>query len=89
MEVRVEKLCKDFDGTPVLRDVTFTAGAGVTCIMAPSGTGKTTLLRILLGLEQPDSGSMSRCRWSAVFQEDRLLELFRHSQADATCPAQR
>ena len=74
MEVQVEKLCKYFNGTPVLRDVTFTAGTGVTCIMAPSGTGKTTLLRILLGLEQPDSGSVNRCRWSAVFQEDRLLE---------------
>ena len=43
-------------------------------ISGPSGTGKTTLLRILLGLEQPDSGSVNRCRWSAVFQEDRLLE---------------
>ena len=74
MEVRVEKLCKHYHDTPVLQDVTFTAGEGVTCIMAPSGSGKTTLLRILLGLEQPDSGSVNCCRWSAVFQEDRLLE---------------
>ena len=42
--------------------------------MAPSGTGKTTLLRILLGLERPDAGSVTACRWAAVFQEDRLLE---------------
>ena len=74
MEVRVEKLCKHYNGIPVLQDVTFTVGVGVTCIMAPSGTGKTTLLRILLGLEQPDSGRVTRCSWSAVFQEDRLLE---------------
>ena len=74
MEVRAEQLCKSYDGVPVLEHVTFTAGEGVTCVMAPSGTGKTTLLRILLGLERPDSGAVTRCRWSAVFQEDRLLE---------------
>jgi len=74
MEIRAEKLCKAYHGTPVLQNVTFTAREGVTCIMAPSGTGKTTLLRLLLGLEHPDSGSLTRCHWSAVFQEDRLLE---------------
>ena len=73
MEIRVEYLCKAYDGISVLQDVSFTAKNGVTCIMAPSGTGKTTLLRILLGLEKADSGTVSRCRWSAVFQEDRLL----------------
>lgn len=75
MEIHVEHLWKSYGGLPVLRDVTFTAGAGVTCIMAPSGGGKTTLLRILLGLETADSGTVeSSCRWAAVFQEDRLLE---------------
>lgn len=74
MEVCVQRLCKTFDGEEVLRNVSFTAPVGVTCVMAPSGTGKTTLLRILLGLEAPDSGTVTACRWSAVFQEDRLLE---------------
>jgi len=49
----------------------------VTCIMGSSGQGKTTLLRIMLGLELPDSGKvvgMSDVRKSAVFQEDRLCE---------------
>ena len=76
MELRAENLCKEYDGVPVLRNVSFTAGPGVTCVMAPSGAGKTTLLRILLGLEQADSGSIAGlegCRLSAVFQEDRLL----------------
>ena len=78
MDVHIEHLCKAYDGKPVLENVSFTAAAGrVTCIMAPSGRGKTTLLRILLGLERPDSGTVGlpeKCRWSAVFQEDRLLE---------------
>jgi NitT/TauT family transport system ATP-binding protein len=45
--------------------------------MGTSGQGKTTLLRILLGLEQPDSGhitGMVNKRKSVVFQEDRLCE---------------
>ena len=75
MEIRVENLCKSYGGAAVLRDVTFTAGEGVTCIMAPSGCGKTTLLRILLGLETADGGAVrAEGRWAAVFQEDRLLE---------------
>ncbi len=60
MEIRVQNLCKSYSGVPVLRDVTFTAGDGVTCVMAPSGGGKTTLLRILLGLEAADSGTVDR-----------------------------
>ena len=72
MELHVKNLCKSFDGSPVLENVSFTAKTGVTCVMAPSGAGKTTLLRILLGLERPDSGRSEerrvgkecRSRWS-------------------------
>lgn len=75
MELTVQNVCKSFDGQPVLRGISFTAGAGITCLMAPSGAGKTTLLRILLGLERPDSGTVSvPGRLAAVFQEDRLLD---------------
>ena len=77
MELIVKGLRKAYDGRPVLTDVSFRAGPGVLCLMAPSGVGKTTLLRILLGLEKADGGSISGtegCRWAAVFQEDRLLE---------------
>ena len=49
----------------------------VTCLMGPSGQGKTTLLRLIFGLEKPDGGvilGMQDRRKSAVFQEDRLCE---------------
>lgn len=76
MEIRVEKLCKSYGGKAVLRDISAVFPPGITCIAAPSGTGKTTLLRLLLGLERPDAGAIygADCRWAAVFQEDRLLE---------------
>lgn len=78
MVLAAENLKKSYGDQLVLNDVTFTAAEGkITCIMAPSGVGKTTLLRIFLGLEQPDSGKVrvpKNCRWAAVFQEDRLLE---------------
>lgn len=48
-----------------------------TCIMAPSGTGKTTLLRLIAGLEKADFGSFEGFdseTVSMVFQEDRLCE---------------
>ena len=44
-------------------------------LMGPSGCGKTSLLRAALGLQMPDSGSVS-CTFqsvAAVFQEPRLL----------------
>lgn len=76
MELRVEHLCKRYGENAVLDDISFTARVGVTRLLGPSGIGKTTLLRVLLGLETPDSGTVNgdRFRWTAVFQENRLLE---------------
>ena len=76
--VEVKHLYKSFGDKVVLRDFSarFPLGA-VTAVMAPSGGGKTTLLRILMGLEAADSGTvegLAGLRQSAVFQEDRLCE---------------
>ncbi len=50
-------LTKSFDGTPVLRGVTFEAQEGTaTAVLGPSGSGKTTVLRSLNVLETPESG---------------------------------
>lgn len=71
-----EGICKSYGGKAVLENVTFTAPVGVTRLVGASGVGKTTLLRIFLGLETPDRGRIvgSALRWAAVFQESRLLE---------------
>ena len=68
MELRVEHLCKRYGGNAVLENISFTAPVGLTRIEGVSGIGKTTLLRILLGLETADSGSIApeALRWAAV-----------------------
>ena len=77
-DIMIQGLYKAFVGKEVLRDFSAVLPAGrVTGLMAPSGTGKTTLLRILMGLERPDRGTITGLqglRLSAVFQEDRLCE---------------
>ncbi|MBO4324362.1 MAG: ATP-binding cassette domain-containing protein [Lachnospiraceae bacterium] len=69
---------KYYDGRTVLSDISLKLMPGtVTILSGPSGIGKTTLLRILLGLTEPDKGSVSRADGtvtSAVFQENRLFE---------------
>jgi iron complex transport system ATP-binding protein len=48
------------NGRTVLEGVSFTAAAGVPLsLLGPNGTGKTTLLRCLLGLEHPQSGRVA------------------------------
>jgi len=50
---------KSFDGAPLLRDVSFdVAHNEIVCLLGPSGCGKTTLLNIIAGLEQSDSGQV-------------------------------
>ncbi len=54
-------LTKSFGPQLVLDAVTFTVAPGARIgIVAPNGTGKTTLLRLLAGLERPDSGAVER-----------------------------
>ncbi|MGH9942227.1 MAG: ABC transporter ATP-binding protein [Pyrinomonadaceae bacterium] len=53
----VSGLSKSFKGTSVLADVSFDVGEGESLVLlGASGSGKTTILRIIAGLEQPDAG---------------------------------
>ena len=58
--LHVEGLTKQFGGQPVLRDVAFRLAEGeVLAVLGRSGCGKTTLLKILAGLEAPDAGTLA------------------------------
>ena len=71
------------DGTEALRDIQIHADSGeIVALLGGSGCGKTTLLRLLAGLDQASGGTISldgrvltgtHPAISAVFQEPRLL----------------
>ena len=73
-----DSVSKSFDGKTVLVGLSHAFERDtLTFIEGPSGTGKTTLLRLACGLEVPDAGRVVRTddlRFSYVFQEDRLCE---------------
>lgn len=77
MAVEIRNLCKAFGAHKVLENFCATLPeSGVVEVCGRSGAGKTTLFRILLGLETADSGEIAGLegwRLGAVFQEDRLL----------------
>lgn len=78
MAIRLDKISKSYNDSYVLKDVDITIPDGaITCIMGPSGAGKTTLVNIIMGLVSPDSGTVTGTEglsFAAVFQEDRLIE---------------
>ena len=68
----IDHLTKQFGEKTLFQDLCLTVD-GPAVLWAPSGWGKTTLLRILMGLDTPTAGRVRGVgRAAAVFQEDRL-----------------
>jgi glycerol transport system ATP-binding protein len=59
MGIVVEHISKSYGGKKILDDVSFEIKDGeFVTLLAPTGEGKTTLLRIIAGVEKPDSGTV-------------------------------
>ena len=57
--VEVDHLDKGFDGRVLIKDLSFTLPRnGIVGVIGPNGVGKTTLFKTIVGLEQPDSGTV-------------------------------
>ena len=58
--IKLENICKSYDEKTVLDNIMAEfPDDSITCIMGESGAGKTTLVRIIAGLENADRGTVS------------------------------
>jgi sulfate-transporting ATPase len=58
--IEVHNLSKQFNDKVLFEDLSFDIPAGaVVGIIGPNGVGKSTLFKLLMGIEQPDSGEIS------------------------------
>ena len=89
--VRVEHLTFSRGARKIFDDVSFAIPRGeVVAVMGPSGTGKTTLMRLLLGREESDGGQIVMDRadtvgyveQQATFTHDTLYEELRSAFSD-------
>src|ERR1700742_2446117 len=57
--VEVDHLDKGYDGRTLIKDLFFTLPRnGIVGVIGPNGVGKTTLFKTIVGLEEPDSGTV-------------------------------
>src|SRR5438045_842848 len=89
--VTVEDLCKNFGTFEVLKHVSFAVEPGeIFVLMGPSGSGKSVLLKHIVGLELPTSGRVTvdgrdatseatreQVRMALVFQSGALFNSLR------------
>jgi sulfate transport system ATP-binding protein len=80
--IEIEGLTKSFGGFKAVDDVSFVAEDGkITALLGPSGSGKSTALRMIAGLERPDSGRITIAgedQTSTSVQERRVGFVFQH-----------
>ena len=73
MKITIQELSKAFGGRDILSSFSLEVDSGVRlCVCGPNGTGKSTLLRLLAGVESPDGGRVilpRGCRLGFVEQE--------------------
>jgi len=74
VKLSLQQISKRFDGHVVLDGVSLgLENVHTLVLIGPSGGGKSTLLRIIAGLEFPDSGEVQINDEPVAFQEDALL----------------
>ncbi|MEN6609436.1 MAG: ABC transporter ATP-binding protein, partial [Methanoregulaceae archaeon] len=59
MEIVIDRLCKDYDSTRVLDEISFSAGGGeIVALVGPNGSGKSTLIKTLASVHRQTSGTI-------------------------------
>ena len=78
MKLRVHDLTISYGGEPVIERASLAVGDGsFVSLVGPSGSGKSSLLRAVIGLQRPLSGTvetdLARSQMGILFQDDALL----------------
>lgn len=72
--MKIENLCFSYDDKLILDNLSFDFDKKITAITGASGRGKTTLLRILAGIETNFSGLLEEKTSSYLYQENLMLK---------------
>jgi zinc transport system ATP-binding protein len=85
--LRFNKVSFSYDGVRVLEDASFHIHQGeFVALVGPNGSGKTTVLKLLLGLEIPQSGGIELFGAAGNFRRDRIGYVPQQAQADRSFP---
>ena len=89
--LNLERVSKSYGVRPLLTDVSLGIAAGERIgIVGRNGDGKTTLLEVMTGLEEPDTGRVSKSRGLLIgylHQGDELVDTHTVREAcSAACP---
>jgi zinc transport system ATP-binding protein len=86
--LELRDLSYSYDGTPVIEGANLTVGCGeFVTIVGPNGGGKTTLIKLVLGLLRPDSGSVRVFGCRPEESKPRMGYVPQRSDIDPSFPA--
>jgi len=72
--LRVQNIYKEYENKPLLNGISFQVQQGeLVCLLGSSGSGKSTMLRIIAGLEEPEAGKV-------FWNEEDLSEVPTHKR---------
>ncbi|MCG8533356.1 MAG: ABC transporter ATP-binding protein [Desulfovibrionales bacterium] len=88
VDVELQNLSFDYGGQSILKDVSLNIPRGeFASIVGPNGGGKTTLLRLILGLESPSRGNIFVLGQSPHRVRNSIGYMPQYAHLDISCPA--
>ncbi len=84
--IQLENITLSYSGEPILEGVAFTLNPGERCgLVGRNGSGKTSLLRLLIGQETPDSGTISFSKGYRLGYLDQHIRFSMPTVLDEAC----